>query len=113
MAERDFLEKEIKYDPTPISITQNSFQNATEVFVSLQHETPTFSIQRFREVPFSVIKYWCREWNKTVSYPFSFFKISVSQVPWNQGVASRLVEGIQRITERCNTKCITSFFRAF
>ena len=94
MAERDFLEKEIKYDPTPINITQNSFQNATEVFVSLQHETLTFSIQRIREVPFSVIKYWCGEWNKTVSYPFSFFKISVSQVPWNQGVASRLVEEI-------------------
>ena len=52
MAERDFLEKEIKYDPTSINITQNSFQNATEVFVSLQHETLTFSIQRIREVPF-------------------------------------------------------------
>ena len=57
MAERDFSEEEIKYHPTPIDITQNSFQNATEVFVSLQHETRTFSIQRFREVPFSVIKY--------------------------------------------------------
>lgn len=30
MAERDFLEKEIKYHPTPIDITQNSFQNATK-----------------------------------------------------------------------------------